>query len=184
MATTTGKDNTQTDECLKGFSAQDLFISLRSGTDYNTVPLRLNITCTDGYFYINDQVGLESDGQTAGGRGTTGALKGFTNTSKIHQCTYCTYTTNVATNLRNHMRTHTGEKPFSCHYCSFRTTQKRNLKTHIRTHTGEKPYACAHCPYRSAWKGNLNAHILTHRTLDELGSNKNANMGHQGGFVQ
>ncbi|KAK8752266.1 hypothetical protein OTU49_017496 [Cherax quadricarinatus] len=134
--------------------------------------------------HSQQRVGLESDGQTAGGRGPTGALKGFTNINKTHQCSYCAYTTNVATNLRNHMRTHTGEKPFSCHYCSFRTTQKRNLKTHIRTHTGEKPYACAHCPYRSAWKGNLNAHLLTHRTLDELGSSKTENIGHQGDFVQ
>lgn len=129
------------------------------------------------------QVGLESDGETAAGRGPAASLRGFTNSSKIHQCSYCAYTTNVVTNLRNHMRTHTGEKPFSCQFCTFRTTQKRNLITHIRTHTGEKPYACAHCPYRSAWKGNLNAHLLTHRNVDELAAaTRNDTMGQQGNY--
>ncbi|XP_047478306.1 protein tramtrack, beta isoform-like isoform X25 [Penaeus chinensis] len=112
--------------------------------------------------HAQPRVGLNNDDRRTGGRRTIGALKGFFNT-KTHQCFYCSYTTSVTTNLRNHMRTHTGEKPFSCNYCSFRATQKRNLKTHIRTHTGEKPYACTLCPYRSAWKGNLNAHMLTHR---------------------
>ncbi|KAK3886146.1 hypothetical protein Pcinc_009723 [Petrolisthes cinctipes] len=131
-------------------------------------------------------VGLESDVEAAGGRGATPGLpRGFTNSNKNHQCSICTYTTNVATNLRNHMRTHTGEKPFSCQYCTFRTTQKRNLITHIRTHTGEKPYACEHCPYRSAWKGNLNAHMLTHRPVDETGAPiKTENLGPQGTYGQ
>ncbi|KAK8375696.1 hypothetical protein O3P69_008461 [Scylla paramamosain] len=136
-----------------------------------------------GASHSQQRVGLESDGETAAGRGPAASLRGFTNSNKIHQCSYCAYTTNVVTNLRNHMRTHTGEKPFSCQFCAFRTTQKRNLITHIRTHTGEKPYACAHCPYRSAWKGNLNAHLLTHRNVDEQGiGTRNDALGSQGNY--
>lgn len=85
-------------------------------------------------------------------------------TSKLHHCTFCQYYTNVTTNLKNHMRIHTGEKPFECPHCSFCTTQRGSLRTHIRKHTGEKPFACTYCDYRSVTKGNLNAHMSVHRT--------------------
>ncbi|XP_064092600.1 protein tramtrack, beta isoform-like isoform X11 [Macrobrachium nipponense] len=81
---------------------------------------------------------------------------------KSHQCTYCNYSTNVVTNLRNHLRTHTGETPFKCPFCSYSTTTKQSLTYHIRTHTGEKPYSCPHCPYRSKQQGTMKCHILTH----------------------
>ncbi|XP_063608405.1 zinc finger protein 513-like [Penaeus indicus] len=53
-------------------------------------------------------------------------------------------------------------KKFECTYCSYFTVTSTNLMNHMRTHTGEKPYACAHCPYRSTQKGNLRTHINKH----------------------
>ncbi|XP_064093050.1 zinc finger protein 513-like isoform X10 [Macrobrachium nipponense] len=83
-------------------------------------------------------------------------------TSKMHQCPSCPYSTNVTTNLKKHIRTHTGERPYPCPYCSFRAVQEENLKAHIRTHTGEKPFACPHCSFQSSKKANLQRHLHIH----------------------
>ncbi|KAK7069423.1 hypothetical protein SK128_023003, partial [Halocaridina rubra] len=83
-------------------------------------------------------------------------------TTKIHHCPSCSYTTTVTTNLRHHLRTHTGEKPFTCHRCPFQTTTRSNLNRHMLTHTGEKPFSCSLCPYRASQKEHIKAHMFTH----------------------
>ncbi|XP_047478185.1 longitudinals lacking protein, isoforms H/M/V-like isoform X14 [Penaeus chinensis] len=55
---------------------------------------------------------------------------------RLHACPRCSYTTSVTTNMKNHMLTHTDEKPFACDQCSYRSKQKGNLKRHIMTNHG------------------------------------------------
>lgn len=56
----------------------------------------------------------------------------------------CNYVAKYRSNLWDHKKTHTGEKPYVCTWpsCTMRFSQTHQLKLHLRSHTGERPYVC------------------------------------------
>ena len=64
--------------------------------------------------------------------------------------------------IREHERTHTGEKPLVCTWCGKGFSQKRSLQQHERLHTGEKPFQCKFCDSKFAQLSSLKSHTKSH----------------------
>eukprot|EP00092_Neocalanus_flemingeri_P059777 GFUD01071558.1.p1 GENE.GFUD01071558.1~~GFUD01071558.1.p1 ORF type:complete len:402 (-),score=110.28 GFUD01071558.1:258-1409(-) len=108
-------------------------------------------------------------------------------------CQFCNKQFKKLFNLKQHIRTHTNERPLKCDHCDKRFNDRSSMNKHIRTvhadfrphtcktcgksfsstshvtehqatHTNSKKFACSLCDKRFAFRSSLNKHMVSHST--------------------
>ncbi|CDW76945.1 zinc finger protein 256-like [Stylonychia lemnae] len=81
-----------------------------------------------------------------------------------YACQVCNKTFAQNSSLQKHRRVHDKLRPYSCNFedCKANFSQISNLIRHKRIHSGEKPYKCEYCDRQFASGSNFKQHLQIH----------------------
>ncbi|KAH1003741.1 hypothetical protein HUJ04_003611 [Dendroctonus ponderosae] len=77
----------------------------------------------------------------------------------LYSCKICQKEISTLSSFKDHMRSHTGERPFICEQCGKGFHSKKHLKAHVVVHTGERPFGCKVCLKMFSQRGTLSGHM-------------------------
>ncbi|XP_078463340.1 uncharacterized protein LOC144728013 isoform X3 [Lampetra planeri] len=84
---------------------------------------------------------------------------------KVHQCRHCEFRTSDPFVLSRHiLSVHTKELPFKCRRCKKGFKQQSELKKHMKSHTGKKVYQCELCDYSTMDASGFKRHVVSIHT--------------------
>lgn len=77
-------------------------------------------------------------------------------------CEICGKVFDKLGSMKQHMRKHTGERPFVCDICGMSFSQIGNMRRHRDNHSDERPLKCSFCPKTFKRKDLMKTHEKVH----------------------
>lgn len=84
------------------------------------------------------------------------------NNDKSHICEICSKCFKRREHLYQHVKLHSGFRPFVCDYCNKAFMRKEHLLRHMTLHSGQKNFTCNVCDKSFSRNDNLLKHKKTH----------------------
>ncbi|XP_008319194.1 zinc finger and BTB domain-containing protein 40 isoform X2 [Cynoglossus semilaevis] len=87
---------------------------------------------------------------------------------KPYHCKHCTMSFSVAAALAYHTKKkHSEGKMYECQYCKASFAQSIELTRHVRTHTGDRPYVCRECGKGYSQASGLTVHLNNFHNISQ-----------------
>lgn len=87
--------------------------------------------------------------------------------NKVWKCSECGKECRKKCKIQNHIRVHTGERPFSCNFCPKAFPIKAQLTMHERKHKNDWCYICNYCGKGFYVKVYFDNHVRTTHTKEK-----------------